>query len=138
MSENTDSTQGKTTGHSPVSKFIWHIGRGIKRGATGFVKLGKQRFTVMFIPHSEKRVVNFQINVFTIAFIGLLSVSLVGGFFYLSTISSGSSRLISQKSEALESTEASLESIREEVAEVAARHRAARAWDPECDPAGES
>jgi murein DD-endopeptidase MepM/ murein hydrolase activator NlpD len=92
---------------------------GVKKAATGFVKLGKQRFTVMFIPHSEKRVVNFQINTFAMAFIVLVIVGVVAGFFYLSTVFSGSSRLISQKSEALESTEASLEAVREEVAEVA-------------------
>ncbi len=119
LSENTDSTHGNTTGHSPVSKFVRRVARGIKRAATGFVKLGRQRFTVMFIPHSEKRVVNFQINTFAIAFIGLVIVGLVAGFFYLSTLSSGASRLMSQRTEALESTEASLESIREEVSEVA-------------------
>jgi murein DD-endopeptidase MepM/ murein hydrolase activator NlpD len=115
---NSDSTHDRTTGHSPVLRIVQRAAAGVKKVATGFVKLGKQRFTVMFIPHSEKRVVNFQINTFAIAFIGLLIVGLIGGFFYLSTVFSGSSRLITQKSEALSTTEASLEAVREEVAEV--------------------
>lgn len=119
MSANADSTHEKADGHSPVLRVIRRAAWGVRRAAVGIVKLGKQRFTVMFIPHSEKRVVNFQINTFAIAFIGLVVVGLVAGFFYLSTVFSGSSRLISQKSEALESTEASLEAVREEVAEVA-------------------
>lgn len=119
LSANSDSTHGKSAGRSPVLRAVRRAAWGVKKAAVGFVKLGKQRFTVMFIPHSEKRVVNFQINTFAIAFIGLVIVGLIVGFFYLSTVFSGSSRLITQKSEALESTEASLEAVREEVAEVA-------------------
>lgn len=118
MPANADSTHDRSAGRSPVLRFVQYAAGGVKRIATGVVKLGKQRFTVMFIPHSEKRVVNFQINTFAIAFIGLVIVGLIVGFFYLSTVFSGSSRLITQKAEALDTTEASLEAVREEVAEV--------------------
>lgn len=118
MSGSSDSTQAETTTHSPLSKLARRLGRAVKRVLVGFVRLGKQRFTVMLIPHSEKRVVNFQINTFAIAFIGILIIGVLVGFFYLSTMFSGSSRLISQRSQELESTEASLEAVREEVAEV--------------------
>ena len=46
---------------------------------------GKQRFTVMLIPHSEKKIFNFQISFFTLIFVTLtLSIILVG-FFILVT-----------------------------------------------------
>jgi murein DD-endopeptidase MepM/ murein hydrolase activator NlpD len=46
---------------------------------------GKQRFTVMLIPHSEKKIFNFQISFFTFIFVTVaLSIILVG-FFLLST-----------------------------------------------------
>ena len=46
---------------------------------------GKQRFTVMLIPHSEKKIFNFQISFFTLIFVTCtLSIILVG-FFVLAT-----------------------------------------------------
>jgi murein DD-endopeptidase MepM/ murein hydrolase activator NlpD len=46
---------------------------------------GKQRFTVMLIPHSEKKIFNFQISFFTLIFFTFtLSVILIG-FFLLAT-----------------------------------------------------
>ncbi len=35
-----------------------------------FVAKGKERITIMFIPHSEKRIVNFHVTIFAIAIIG--------------------------------------------------------------------
>ncbi len=89
-----------------------------KRLAGGIVSAGRQRFTVMFIPHTEKRVVNFQINTVTIAAFGVLLVLLVSGFFYLSTVFTGSSRLLSDQAESLEQTEASLEAVLNELQNV--------------------
>ncbi len=41
-----------------------------------FVKKGKERMTVMFIPHSEKRIINFHISLFAISFIiGILTLT---------------------------------------------------------------
>jgi murein DD-endopeptidase MepM/ murein hydrolase activator NlpD len=76
------------------------------------------RFTIMLIPHSDRKVVNFHVNMVTILFVGVLVLAVVGGFFYFSTMYTGSARLISEKSEALEQSEASLESVLDELAEV--------------------
>ncbi len=89
-----------------------------KRIVRGVVSAGKQRFTVMFIPHTEKRVINFQINAVTIAAFTVLLVLLVSGFFYLSTAFTGSARLMNEQSESLEQTEASLEAVLDELQEV--------------------
>jgi murein DD-endopeptidase MepM/ murein hydrolase activator NlpD len=35
-----------------------------------FVTKGKERITIMFIPHSEKRIINFHVSIFSIALIG--------------------------------------------------------------------
>ncbi len=43
-----------------------------------FLKKGRERITVMFIPHSEKRIVNFHISIFAISlFVGILTVTVV-------------------------------------------------------------
>ncbi len=112
----------QSAGARPLGVRIRHL---MKRAAESLinagkavVKFGRQRFTVMLIPHSEQKVVNFQINTFSMVFLGMLIVVLLGGFFYLATAFSGSSRILTQQSEELESTEASLDAVREEVGDV--------------------
>jgi murein DD-endopeptidase MepM/ murein hydrolase activator NlpD len=87
--------------------------------------LGRQRFTVMFIPHSERKIFNFHINVFTLALIIGLTAFMVTGFFTLSTHFTGTNRLLSSKTKNLETAQANLEMIREEVAEL---HKVARVF----------
>ncbi len=51
-----------------VSHFGGFIER-IKKGWRRFILKGKERITVMFIPHTEKKIINFHISIFTISFI---------------------------------------------------------------------
>ena len=79
---------------------------------------GKQRFTVMFIPHSEKRIFNFQISVFTlIFFVFLLSVLLVG-FIGMATHFTTTNDQFLKVSNSLNASEASLESFKDEIVEL--------------------
>ena len=53
----------------------YHIFRTrFKKGWARFVEKGHERMTVMFIPHNEKKIFNFQISKFTISFFLLLFV----------------------------------------------------------------
>lgn len=92
--------------------------RAVGRFFSRLSKIGRMRFTIMLIPHSERKVVNFHVNMLTILFVGVLVLAVVAGFFYVSTLYTGSARMISEKSEALEQSEASLESVLDELAEV--------------------
>jgi len=49
-----------------------------------FTQKGREKLTVMLIPHSEKKIFNFQISIFTISFIVLIIAGLIGAF-YIST-----------------------------------------------------
>ena len=82
------------------------------------LNLGKQRFTVMLIPHSEKKIFNFKISVFSLVFISFILSGIVLVFFVFSTQFSGLSQLLITKSEALNDTSASLEIMRDEVNEL--------------------
>ncbi len=49
----------------------------IKLYWSNFIKKGNERITLMFIPHSEKRIINFHISIFTISFIiGIVIVTI--------------------------------------------------------------
>ncbi|HKJ84684.1 MAG TPA: hypothetical protein VKA06_01340, partial [Spirochaetia bacterium] len=78
---------------------------------------GRQRFTIMFIPHSEKRVFNLQLNTFALLFVAVITVAVVGGFFYLATVFTGNERLADETGTRLREAEASLEQVRREVGE---------------------
>ena len=71
----------------------------------------------MFIPHSEKRVFNLQLNTFALIFISVITVAVVVGFFYLATVFTGNERLADETGSRLREAEASLEQVRREVAE---------------------
>lgn len=101
-------------------------GAGIFRGffrAVGSVfsrlaELTRRRFTIMLIPHSERKGLNFQLNAFVLA--GIVAVLLLGmlGFFYYATIYTGNVRLASSRARDLESSEQQLDSLVNEIAEV--------------------
>lgn len=99
-------------------KYIKIIGNAIGTFFKNIITVGKQRFTVMFIPHSEKKIFNFRISVFSLIFLCILLTGVLIAFFMASTQFSGLSRLLSKKSETLETTEASLEMVRDEIVEL--------------------
>ena len=79
---------------------------------------GKQRFTVMFIPHSEKRIFNFQISVFTLIFIVFLLSVLLISFIGLTTHFTTTNDQFLKMSNNLNASEASLESFKDEIVEL--------------------
>ena len=79
---------------------------------------GRQRFTVMFIPHSEKRNFNFQISVFTFRFVVFLLSVLIVAFVGLSTHFTSTNDQIVKVSQSLYASESSLESYKDEIVEL--------------------
>jgi len=79
---------------------------------------GKQKFTVMFIPHSEKNIFNFQISVFTLVFFIFLLTVLLVSFFWLTTHFTGTNRQITRIDSNLHQSEATLEGFKEEIASL--------------------
>ncbi len=70
----------------------------------------------MFIPHSEKRVVNLQLNAYALLFVGLAAAVVVGWFVYLATVFTGTERLAGDTGARLRDAEMGLEEVRQEVA----------------------
>ncbi|MBN2050950.1 MAG: peptidoglycan DD-metalloendopeptidase family protein [Spirochaetales bacterium] len=94
------------------------VGRGITDLGRRFYNAGRQRFTVMFIPHSEKKVFNFRISVFSLVFFCFILTGILTVFFIFSTRYSGLSRMLQAKSGSLDTTEANLELILDEIASL--------------------
>lgn len=101
-----------------LGKIFRRIGRGIAKFFSTLFTRGKQQFTVMFIPHSEKKIFNFRISVFSLIFLSILLTGVLIAFFLSATYFSGLSRMLTTKSKDLENTEASLEVVRDEIANL--------------------
>ena len=82
------------------------------------VNAGKQRFTVMLIPHSEKKIFNFRISVFSLIVIVFLIGCMLASFVIFTTQFKGMSGLIQTSSSTLERKETDLEIIRDQIAEL--------------------
>lgn len=117
---------------SPVNQYkSWEdqVARQVKKGFRGFSSrvgesvgrfwaLGRQNFTIMLIPHSERKIINFKISVFALTFLALLGLGVVGAFLWYSSSYTGINRLLAQKSDHLESAQTNLDLVREEVAQL--------------------
>jgi len=66
-----------------------------------FIQKGSEKLTVMLIPHSEKKIFNFQISIFTISFLILILSGVIVTFF----ISTSRYTLIKKEVEELENTQ---------------------------------
>jgi len=87
-----------------IFKAIWDIGR--------------QKYTIMLIPHSERQTIHFQVSLFTVLFVGIILLGLLTGFFWISLDFSGKEVLLASQSRDLSETEASLDLIRDEVGQL--------------------
>lgn len=115
---NSGAKGGTTrTRRQPISMRLRSALRRFGAFLRRVARSGKQRFTIMFIPHSEKRVLNLQLNSFALLFIAVLVVAVVAGFFYLATVFTGTERLADETGSRLREAEASLEQVRQEVGE---------------------
>jgi murein DD-endopeptidase MepM/ murein hydrolase activator NlpD len=98
-----------------LSRAFRNVRGAVSRFFHRIVQTGKQRFTIMLIPHSEKKIFNFKLSLFSLIFLSLLLIGIVGTFFVYTTQFTGLNKLLTTKTASLESTEASLEAIRDEL-----------------------
>ncbi len=101
-----------------ILRFFTNIFSAIANSIKKVISLGKQRFTVMLIPHSERKIFNFRISVFSLIFFGTLLIGLLAAFFTFSTKFSGLSNMLVQNQSNLKDTRANLEMVRDEIVEL--------------------
>lgn len=79
-----------------------------------FLKLCDSKLTIMIVPHSQGKVINFQTNVFALAFGVLLIAGIVSSFVYFNRQAAGSGVEISRLMNENRQTLASLDELRDE------------------------
>jgi len=91
-------------------------GRGVVKALRAIGSFLTRRYTVVFVPHSEKKVYNFQITVVSVFLFLLVTGGIVGAFFWYSASYSSARSVLAGKDNRLKEVQASLEQLRDETA----------------------
>jgi len=80
--------------------------------------VGKRRYTLMLVPHSEKKVYNLHVTVFSLAAIGLVLTGILGSFFWYGAVYTDAKGTLVEKDNKLKNAQASLDQMRDETAHL--------------------
>jgi murein DD-endopeptidase MepM/ murein hydrolase activator NlpD len=93
--------------------------------ASGFVEVFKvlgrfltRRYTVVFVPHSEKKVYNLHITVLSVCCFLLVVAGVIGAFFWYGASYSSTRNILAAKDGNLKNVQASLDQLRDETAQL--------------------
>lgn len=104
-----------------VGNFFVSIGKGIGNAFSKFIAFGKRKMTVMVVPHTEQKSLSFQVSIFSVTIAAILFFGLLGTFFWLATESFTASGKLAMLKTETKKTQANLEVLRNEVADVSKR-----------------
>jgi murein DD-endopeptidase MepM/ murein hydrolase activator NlpD len=92
------------------------LGRGGVAALQAAGHLLTRRYTVVFVPHSEKKVYNFQITVLSMFLFLLVTGGIVGAFFWYGASYNSTRIVLAGKDSRLRETQASVDQLRDEMA----------------------
>ncbi len=97
-----------------VAGFFKSVFRSIADGVMKFINGGRKKLTVMIVPHSQKKVVNFQTSIFSIVFISVLFFGVLISFFWFTTKSLSAAKELASLKEETRKAQASLSVLKHE------------------------
>ncbi len=83
-----------------------------------FFQFGSRRYTIMLVPHSEKRVYNLHITVFSMLLGVLMLGGIIGAFFWYGAAYTNAKGSLATKDNKLKDTQANLDQLRDETARL--------------------
>ena len=95
---------------SKITAFFKMIGKGLKK----FFDFGCRKITIMIVPHSEKKPLNFQTSIFALSAGFIVIFALFFSFIYFNTRVTSSNVEISRLSEENRKIQANLDELRDE------------------------
>ncbi|GHV38344.1 peptidase M23 [Spirochaetia bacterium] len=98
-----------------VKNIVISIAKAIGGFCKSFFKMLTRRYTVVFVPHSEKKVYNLHITVFSICCFFLIIGGIVGAFFWYGASYSTTQSVLATKDGRLKDIQASLDQLRDEI-----------------------
>jgi len=99
-----------------IKKAAFFAGRGIAGAAGAVGRFLTRRYTVVFVPHSEKKVYNFHITVLSMVCFFLVLTGIIGAFFWYGTSYSSARNTLAGQDTRVRDLQASLDQVRDEIA----------------------
>ncbi len=93
-------------------------GRALRSFFGRMLTIGRRRYTVMLVPHSEKKVYNLHINLFTMLFALLVLGAIVGSLTWYGATYANTAGALADKDGKLKDAQASLDQLRDETARL--------------------
>jgi murein DD-endopeptidase MepM/ murein hydrolase activator NlpD len=94
----------------------------VVKGIAGFfgavLRVINRRYTVVFVPHSEKKVYNLHVTVFSICCFFLVLTGIIGAFFWYGASYRSTRGILANKDSRLRDVQASLDQLRDETARL--------------------
>ena len=89
-------------------------GRGMAKALRGAGRFFTRRYTVVFVPHSEKKVYNLHVTVLSMLCFFLVMTGIVGAFFWYGASYNSARAMLVSKDSRLQDIQASLDQLRDE------------------------
>jgi len=99
-----------------VKNAVISAGKGVGGGLSAFGRFLTRRYTVVFVPHSEKRVYNFHINILSILCFLLVAGAFLGASLWYGASYNSAKAMLDDKDSSLRATQMSLNQLRDETA----------------------
>jgi murein DD-endopeptidase MepM/ murein hydrolase activator NlpD len=99
-----------------ITNGVITVGHGIWGGLKAVGSFLTRRYTVVFVPHSEKNVFNFQVTVLSLFVFFLVLSSVVGVFLWYSSSYNETRTILADKDSRLNKLQGSLDEMRDETA----------------------
>jgi murein DD-endopeptidase MepM/ murein hydrolase activator NlpD len=103
---------------SRAKNLILLIGRGFAAAFRAVFSVLTRRYTLVLVPHSEKRVYNIHVTVLSMACAVLVLAGIVGAFFWYGASYSNAKGVLADKDGRLKSVQASLDQLRDETSRL--------------------
>jgi murein DD-endopeptidase MepM/ murein hydrolase activator NlpD len=94
---------------------VMAFARALGGGIRSFFRFLARRYTVVLIPHSEKKVYNLHITIFSVCCFALFMAGIIGAFFWYSASYGNALGVLAGKDSRLKDTQASLDQLRDEI-----------------------
>jgi murein DD-endopeptidase MepM/ murein hydrolase activator NlpD len=94
------------------------MGKGLASAFRAVFSVLTRRYTVVLVPHSEKRVYNIHVTVLSMACVVLVLTGIVGAFFWSGASYSNAKGILADKDGRLKNAQASLDQLRDETSRL--------------------
>jgi murein DD-endopeptidase MepM/ murein hydrolase activator NlpD len=101
-----------------IKNLVAALGRLIVSVIRHIFGVAGRRYTVMLVPHSEKKVYNIHVSVFSLCCMALVLVGIVGAFFWYGSVYHNTRGALRDKDGKLKDAQASLDQLRDEISDL--------------------